>query len=217
MSDRFSSLQVCRMRVSRLAADGAPAPGADNLFVTDQLISLGYALVVTEGKKYQQDTGCGQTCLTYTGRDKITSVNLTLTLCVLDSELIEMLTGATLVTEGGETVGFAIPEADAELDQEVSIEAWTKAWDFDQQAASGGNALYHRFIFPRTTWVLGDSTLEDNPLVVPVKGKGTGNSQFGDGPANDLPYDAYLSAMGKYTDANPLPAATDGYAVLAAS
>lgn len=213
----YSSLQACRLRATLLEADGTPDAGADAVVVTDALIDIGYKIVLKEGAKFDLENGCGVQCLTFQDRDKIQSVDLSMTLCKLDAALIHLLTGATLVIESNVIRGFAIPDTDAELDQEVSIEAWSKAWDGDQQASLGGNLLHDRFIFPRTTWTLGDGTLENNPFKVPLTGRGKGNSLWGDGPANDVPYNAYLSPMGVYFDDNALPDPVCGLQTLVAS
>lgn len=220
MDHCFGSLQVCRLRVARLTAAGFMDPGVDSLYVTDQLIRLRYQLVLKEGANFRQENGCGVNCLTFQGDDEIESVTLGLDLCVLDAELIEMLTGATLVQVEGQTRGFVIPQPGSGLSQRVSIEAWTKAWDGDEQASpdwAGGNVLHHRFVFPSTSWVLGDGTLENNPLAVPVTGRGRSNSNFGDGPANDLPMGVYTSPMGHWIDDEELPDAECGYQELVAS
>lgn len=213
----FSSLQVCRMRVALLDDTGAPLAGAENQVVTDALIQIGWQVQVAEGSSFRQKNGCGKVCLTYNGPDQIEGVNLTKTLCNLDHELIALETGSQLAVVGGETRGFAIPDINADLDRRVSVEAWSLAWDGDEQAVDDGNPLYHRFIWPSVSWVFGDGSLEDNPLAIPLSGKGRGNANFGDGPGNDLPWGVYTSAMGVYTDDGELPEATCGTQTLIAS
>lgn len=213
----FTSLQACRLRATLLDATGKPDPGDSSMIVTDALIDLGYELVLKAGASFDLDNGCGVSCLTFQDRDKIQAVNLTMTLCKLDAQLIALLTQAHEVIVNGVSRGFAVPDTDEELDREVSIEAWSKAWDGDAQAVVDGDVWHDRFIFPRTSWTLGGATLENNPLKVPLKGRGKSNSAFGDGPANDLPWDEYLTPMGVFYDDNPLPDSVCGYQALVAS
>ncbi len=213
----FSSLQVCRLRVALLDDAGAPDAGADALVVSDALIQIGWQVQVSEGSNFEQKNGCGSVCLTYQGPDKITGVNLTAQLCTLDHELIALMTGANLAVVGGETRGFALPGPNEELTRRVSVEAWALAWDGDQQAVDTGNPLYQRYIWPSVSWLFGDGTLEDNPLAVPLTGRGRGNAGFGNGPGNDLPWGVYTTAMGVFTDDGELPVATCGTQTLVAS
>lgn len=213
----FSSLQVCRLRVALLDDAGAPDPDAEGLWVTDALIQIGWRVRVREGSNFRQPNGCGTVCLTYQGPDQIEGVDLTLQLCTLDHEGIALMTQSNLAVVDGVTRGFALPSVNDDLDRRVSVEAWAKAWDGDEQAVDSGNALYQRYIWPSTSWVFGDGTLEDNPLAVPLSGRGRSNSQFGNGPGNDLPWGVYTSAMGIYTDDGELPDAICGTATLVAS
>lgn len=213
----YTPILACRLRVARLDAAGAPLAGADNLIVTDGLIQVGEQVVIEEGAAFTQKNGCGTICLTYQGRDKIKAVNLTLQLCYLDAELIEMMTGAHLVTVDGATRGYTLPDVDEELDQEVSVEAWSVAWDGDQQATLDGDPLYIRHVWPRTTWVVGDRTFQEGPTTIPLTGRGNSNSEFGDGPANDLPWGEYVTPAGEFYDNGELPDSVCGYQALVAS
>lgn len=213
----YTPVKVCRMRATRLDDVGAPLPGSDSVVVTDALITLGYSVVLKTGANFEQQNGCGDVCATVQDPDQVKAVDLKMDLCKLDHELVELLTGATLVQVLGQTRGFVIPQVDTPLTSEVSIEAWAKAWDGDQQAVLNGQPMYYRYVFPRTTWVLGDQTLENKVITLPMSGHGKSNSQFGDGPANDLPYDVYLAPMGIFDDDSELPDATCGYTALVAS
>lgn len=213
----FSSVQLCRLRACLLDETGKPDPGETSLIVTDVLIDLGYKLVLKEGAKVEQENGCGDLCLSFQDRDKIQSVDLTMTLCKLDAALIELLTGSHLVIVNDVIRGFTVTDADEEIDREVSIEGWSLAYDFDEPAVVDGDVWRNRFIFPRTTWTLGDGKLANEPFAVPLTGRGKSNSQFGDGPANDLPWDEYTRPMGVWFDDDPLPDAYCGYQTLVAS
>lgn len=213
----FTPILAVRLRACLLDDTGAPDPGADSVVVTDALISVGYSVVLKAGADLEQDNGAGEVCATYRGDDEIKSVTLKMELCKLDHELITLLTGSTLVEVSGQTRGFAIPVVGAKLNRKVSIEAWAIAQDGDEQALLGGNPLFYRYIWPRTSWTLGDQTLENKIGTIPLNGKGVGNSSFGDGPANDLPWDAYSSAMGIFDDNGTLPESVCGFQALVAS
>lgn len=217
----YTPLLACRLRVALLDANGAPSAGAGSVAVSDSLIRIGYQVQVEAGVRFVQKNGCGTVCVKYEGSDQITGVNLTMELCHLDFELIALLTGASLVSEGGRTnIGTALPAVGEDLDRRVSIEAWSLAWDGDEQAVDdtgGAEPLYIRTIFPSVSWVEGDRTYEEGITRIPLTGKGRSNSNFGNGPGNDLPWGAYTTPKGEYLDDNALPAATCGTSTLVAS
>lgn len=216
MSRCTGSIQAVRLRVCRLLADGTPDAGADNLYVTDALIKVDWKLVLKAGTSYELANGSDNLCINYQARDRIKSVDLTMELCVLDAELIELLTGAHIITIGGEHRGWSLPDPDEDLDNEVSIEVWSLAMDGDEQAVIGSDLAYHRWVWPRTTWVFGDGSLANEPLRVPVSGRGRSNSNFGDGPGNDFPWGAISGPMGEFLD-DSVPDATCGYQTLVGS
>ncbi len=217
----FTPLFICRLRVALLDDSGAPDAGADALAVSDSIIRLGYQLDVVTGTQFEQKNGCGTVCVQFQGEDRIRGVNLTMELCHLDMELISLMTGASLVSEPGRTnIGTALPAIDADLTRRVSIEAWSKAWDGDEQATDqtgGSEPLYIRTIFPSTSWIEGDRTYEEGITRITLTGRGRSNANFGNGPGNDLPWGAYVTPKGEYIDDGDLPTATCGTSTLVAS
>ena len=131
------------------------------------------------------------------------------------------MTGASLVSEPGRTnIGTALPAVDADLTRRVSIELWSLAWDGDEQAiddTGGSEALHIRTVFPSTSWIEGDRTYEEGITRITLTGRGRSNSNFGNGPGNDLPWGAYVTPKGEYLDDGELPTATCGTSTLVAS
>lgn len=211
------SVQACALRIGRLDAAGNPDVGADNLVVTDSLIEINWKLNIKAGAKFELTNGCGSTCLTFQDSDEVESVDLTMQLCILDAELIELLTGAGLVEIDNETVGWTLPPVGEKLEQRVSVEAWSKAWDVDQQASDAGNALHHHYVWPSVSWVMGDSGIGNSAQAIPFTGHARSNSNIGDGPGQDLPPGIFVTPMGEYVDDAGLPMAACGYQAIGAS
>lgn len=212
------SVDVCRLRVAVLAEDGAPDPGAGNLYVTDALIKLDYKVNLKAGAKFNQENGCGNTCMTYQAPDEIESVDVALELCMLDAELIGVITGYPVTDIGGVPRLWSLPAIGVPLDHDISVEAWSKAWDVGRQATDGsGNLLWHQFIFPSGTYNLGDSSLSHNPLALPFNGHCRSNPAFGDGPGNDVPWGSVVGPMAEGITNTQPPTATCGAQALVAS
>lgn len=190
----FGSVQACAMRVGMLDDAGAPDPGANNLYVTDSLIQVQTSYEIETGEEFIQKNGCGAICQNFKEPDILKRVTLELQLCQYDYELLSMMIGGTLiegdVVTGGANapIGLVLPSSSAPASNGVSLEIWSKAWDGGSQAVSnGGDALYHHFAWPKTTWVPGQRTIAQGILVIPVSGIGTENPTIGDGPVDDWP------------------------------
>lgn len=187
----FSSLQACAIRVAKLTAAGAPSAGASNGYVTDALISLQVSVELTEGDEFEQKNGCGAICATFKDCDHIKRLSLSMDLCQLDAYLIEFLTDADLFSSGGNPIGWQYPSVTAGCPNGVSLEVWTKAWDGTEQAVpafTSPDAAYWHWVFPKTLWTLGNITMENALMVVPVSGFSEENTSItANGPFNDWP------------------------------
>lgn len=181
------SLQVCRMRLTRLESDGTPDAGAGNLYVTDQLITMTVGVELSEGDDFEQKNGCGAVCLTYKDCDRVKRLTLAADLCSAEPELTELMIGAgDLIADGGNTIGYAYPEVGAaDCPLGVSAELWTKNIDDGTQHP---DYPWIRWVAPKTFWQFGDKTFENNPMVHSFTGFGQQNDNWLDGPANDWPY-----------------------------
>jgi len=187
----YSSLQACLIRLSKLDASGAPLAGAANGYASTAVIDLTVAVEIEEGDEFTLRNACGEICATFKDVDRIKRLNLSLNLCQLDFYLIEFLTDADLFESGGVPVGFQYPSVSAAAPNGVCFEIWTKAWDGTEQATptfTTPDVAYDHWVFPRTKWVMGDLTMENDLMVVPVEGTSEENSNItANGPFNDWP------------------------------
>jgi|SRR5687767_2501446 len=211
----YSPLMICAIRGARLDSGGAPAPGANNLWESRTMLSLGVQPQTEAGTRINVKTGCDETCLTYEGQDKPTFDTLSLELCQLEIGLLEILTGGTVITSGGDVVGFERRPASAGRYDGASLETWSIAWDGDQQAVDAvtGDPLYFKFAWPKTTWTVGSMTFGNDAVRIPLTGKGLRNSQFGTGPLGDWP--TAISEPGAFVLTTEIPDGECGYQSLA--
>ena len=207
----LSSVYASRLRVSRLHDDGSLDPGTQNLYVTDSLVSIGQTPNVQNGEEFTQRNGSGGVCVYVTEQDTIVRYDLALSLCQLDAELIELLTGGRVLTSGGVTVGFAVPSLDA-IAPSVLVEAWSEAREGSAQAAEDGAALYWHHVWTNVQWTLGAFTLERGILTVPLTGKAVENPSMGLGPGAAWP-ETITEAYAFFLD-DEIPDAVCGYQTL---
>jgi hypothetical protein len=213
MSVCSAQAQACLIRVAVLDEDGAPAAGAGNLYVSGGLISLAVAPQVTTGRTITQDNGCGEPCLTLKQPDKIDWLNLTLTLCAPEPELLEMLDGGTIHNLSDETTGYGSPNAGAVGSgvADLSVELW-------EGIIVGGSIWgYGRYAYPRTRqWVRQAYTHGADPLAVVYNGIAVDPGDWGDGPGGDwdLLSDEAVTIGGYAVETQTLPTAACGASTL---
>lgn len=205
-----SSILAKRLRVARLHSGGTLDPGAENQ-VVQSMVSLGMTPNVQAGDELSQRNGDGEVCAALTEPDVITRYDLTLTLCVLDFELLEILTGGRVLMTGGQPVGFAAPAFDDEKPI-VVVEAWSQAQEGTVQATEDGAALWLHWVFPRVEWTLGNQTIERGILNFQLTGKAVENPSMGLGPNGEWP-EVITEAWGVFLD-DEIPDVVCGYQAL---
>jgi hypothetical protein len=206
--------QACLIRVARLTATGAPSVGATNLYVSSNLISMEWAPDIATGDELEQVDGCGNECVYFRAPDRIRKLDLTLTMCAPEPELLEMLAGGTLHALTAVTTGYGIPGTGTigEGVDDVSIELWQNI------IVDGSIVGQARYVFPRTrNWRRTGSTHQNDILDVTLEGFGVNAGAWGDGPGGDWsdlsdePVTLYDWAL----EANALPTAQCGAQELA--
>jgi hypothetical protein len=187
----FSAIQLVAVRAHRLNANGAITTGANNAYQSTSPVQIANGFTYQAGADVTQKNGQGQICLRYIGEPKLESVTVAMQLCQLDYQFIELLTAwPSLVDGAAAVVGLSAPALSAANKNGVCLEGWQLAYDGDAQAVNAGSApLYIRHVWPRVKLTVGDFTLEEGALVVPVTGVGFSNSVLATakGPAGDWP------------------------------
>ena len=123
-------IQACAIRVARLDSNGVPSPGADNLYVSDALVSLGVSPVYTDGDEIEDKTACGAVGVNFRGDDSLKRADVSIQIITPDPYLSEMLSGGKVLDPGGgAAVGWAAPPIGTITGNGVSIEVWTRRID----------------------------------------------------------------------------------------
>lgn len=217
MSVCLGSARVCALRVVRLDSTCQIQTGANNAVVSTAIVRLQSSPEYETGDEFIQKNGCGDVALVVKTLDKLKRINLQLELCTRDMELLELLTGGSLYTIGSDVSGFArrgIGETDPDP---VSMELWTRAIP----TGTGGScvdpntgASWWRWVYPKASFTLGDTTLENGIALINLTGYAEPNINWGNGPFNDWPADELLqedSPEHFVLDADGPPTAACGY------
>ena len=195
----YGSLQTVALRVAQLDVNGSPDDGAANGYVTDAVIDVTLGADIEEGDEFVLKNGSGAICQTYRGCDRMKRATIEMNLCQLDAELLQLLIGGSVIRDlsgagVGDAIGYEVADVDDACPYGVCLELWTLAWDGSEQATppfAGGNTIvYWHFVLPRAKFQIGDLTIENDFLTVPVTGFSEANSRVtSNGPFNDWPAD----------------------------
>ena len=200
------SFGACLVRVTKVDANGNVVAG-DNSYVTDSPISIGVNPNIETGNNFSVRNGCGCKIASRKFPDTFNFWELSLNLAQIEPVLLAFLTGSATIEDGADVVGLAFPSSLAcdEQAPKVAFEFWA-----ENGSGSGLNAThpYWHWVFPATTWVLGDNTFEEGPGQPTLNGASQTNGNWGDGPYGDGPPDGQdISEGGVWATNDPLPEA----------
>lgn len=178
-----SSIQGVACRVSRLAADGSLATGANAGYVMKAFTRVSFTPEFAEGEDIEEKSANGEVCVAFRTNDTLKRVTLELAICEPDPEFTELLAGGTILSDGGSpanAIGYAAPLAGTDSNPNgAALEVWSKAVVNGRQA--GANPYWH-WIFPYVQMrPTGERVIENGLLANTFSGWGTGNAEFGDG------------------------------------
>lgn len=203
----LTPVDVCALRITALDDNGTPLVGASSAVVRT-LVQIQKSTTISTGQSFEQRDGCGNICASKTAEDKITGVGLQLQLCQYDFALAALLLGVDPILGNIFTpsapIGVDLPSSTAPASNGVCVEAWSPALDGSEQASSASlNPVYFHYVWPKVTWVPGQTTLAAGVILTSFDGKGSENSNIFDGPFNDFPTQPFGAEMVFYDDAIP--------------
>jgi hypothetical protein len=137
---------------------------------------------------------------------------------------VGLLTGSDTFYDAVEevTIGGALLSSTDPCQNGVALEMWTKAWNSNQQAnasligGSSSDVLYWRWVFPFVRFQMGNMTLQNDILRIPVTGYAQENDDIpASGPYGDFPSavssaGGITTAMGWFVE-DEIPEAECGY------
>lgn len=198
------TVNICRLRVTRVDVNGNVAGTTDNQYVTDTVTEVTFSPDVTTGDTINQKNGCGCKVIGYKVNDTFNFFNFTFTDAALEPELIALMTGSATIEDGADVVGMAFGSALAcdEDPAAVAFEFWTQ--HFVGGGADGTYPWIH-WVFPMTFWTLGDNTFAEGVGLPVLNGFSRANPNWGDGPYGDGPPDSEDISEGGFWKTADLP------------
>lgn len=205
-------IKACATRVTRLEPNGVPDPGANNMYVSDSLVSFAWTNNVTEGEEIEIPSACGNP-ISFKDEDIAKRVDVTMQINRPDPQFMELLAGGTVLTNGA-AVGLGAPRLNvADTRYGVSIELW--AWNITTGGTIDPTFPYNWWVWPKVMLSYDSATFENGPYLPTLKGFATENSNFFDGPLND--WDVASDRVWQFLPTTSIPATGCGYITVVAS
>lgn len=207
-----SIIHLCKVRVTRLDQLGNPTPGPNNVYVTDNAMTITAKPQVEQGVEKVVVGGCDCLTAVYRGIDKLKRYDLTLDLTKQEFGLIEMMTGGPAIVVAGQVIGGWFPSqmrCSDPIQPNVCFEGWQDMWEDDHAYAGPAAYRYLHWIWPSSRWQNSDVTLQNDFNQPALTGFTRANPQWGLGIYGDLP-ETCQPQGGRFFDSHT-PAAACGY------
>lgn len=195
-------VQACRIRVSKLNADGSPVVGAGASYVSDAFVKFTSTQNNDAANEIKEQNACGSTAIDYLGPPTKLRDDVELDLITPDPHLHAVLIsqGTLLVVAGG-AVGFQAPPIGPVTGNGVSIELWAKR--LIDNALSTVHPYAH-WAFPRIlNLAMGPKEFGNSAQHSIITGQSYENDNWLDGPFNDFPADSSRTWQWIPTDTLP--------------
>jgi len=214
MTDCLPQVHACAIRVAALGIDGVPAPGAQNMYVSDALTKLTIKPVYEAGTEIVERNACGAVGVDYKAPDSLKRADIELELLTPDPFLHQLLTdGGIAFAAAGGGEGFQYPPIGQLTGFGVSIELWSKRID---SGALDNTYPYAWWVLPRVQNLkLGDREFSETAQKSPFTGEAYENAAWFDGPAND--WGDPSDRLAQWAPTTTLPTVNCGFIALAAT
>ena len=205
MSTRvLASVRGRTIRATRLDPCGVPDPGPCGTVVSTGFISVTVTGQQVTGRTYESRDIWGNLCISDSDPDELRSATVDVTLCAINPDMLQVLTGRTPVLFDGEAIG--ISEGIGRNWDAYSLEVWTKA------VGDCGEWGYLLVPYVRNGRVSSPVDIQNGPLTISTTGRAYPANGWGAGPYDDHPFRADFADGDIYgmvlTDVAP-PADTD--------
>jgi len=179
----YTPWKIPRVRATRLDTCGVPVTGSCSTVVTDGIISVAMTKQYEDRQEFFVKNGDGVFCVKETNAPVLKWINLVLTFCNVDPELVNILSAEPTVYDDAASpraTGFSTQEGSAAL-ANFAFEGWTRI--ANSSTPCTGGVEYGYTLFP---WVvegtIGDVTYENAAANFVVNARTRSSSPWGTGP-----------------------------------
>lgn len=178
----YTPWKVPRVRVTKVDACGLPVTGSCSRVTSSGIISIAMTKDYEARQEFFVKNGDGDFCVKETNPPILKWINLVLTFCNVDPEMLNIMTAEPVVYSDAAVplaTGYSTQEGTAAL-ANFALEGWTR---IAGSVACSGGAEYGYTLFP---WIVegtvGDVTYENGAANFVVNGRTRSGSNWGTGP-----------------------------------
>lgn len=199
----FTPFKLPRVRVTKLDSCGQAVTGTCSTVVTDGIISVAATKEYEDRQEFFVKNGDGLFCVRETNAPILKWINLVLTFCNVDPELVNLLTANSTVADdsaAAKKTGYNEDE-NAAVSSFFALEGWTRL--ANQGVACTGGVEYGYVLYPFIVeGTIGDVTYQNDVANFVVNARTSSGSLWDTGP-----YNVDLSDNAGTLD-NPIPLLT---------
>lgn len=181
----YTPFKLPTTRVTTLSSCGAVATGTCASAVTNGIISVAMTKEYEDRQEFFVKNGNGDFCVRETNPPILKWINLELTFCAVEPEMLNMLTAEPLVADDRDSpryTGFSTQEGSA-ANVNFALEGWTRVSGSNLGCTGTNQVEYGYVLFP---WVvegtLGDITFQNDTVSFVINSRTHANSLWGTGP-----------------------------------
>jgi len=179
----FSPFKIPRVRITKLNSCGQVVTGSCSQVVSDGIISIAMTKNYEAREEFFIKNGDGKFCVRETTPPILKWIDLVITFCNVDPDILNIATGNALYTdENSVKIGYSTGE-NAPGTAYFALEGWTRL--SGTGVSCSGGTPYGYTLFPRVIEAtIGDMTIEDGVANFVMNARTSGNSLWGVGPYN---------------------------------
>lgn len=179
----FTPFKIPRVRVTKLDSCGVVVEGSCSEVSTDGIITVEMTHELEDREDFYQKNGDGEFCVEEADSPKLKWINLVLTFCNVDPEMVNLLTASPMVMSDADTpaaIGYRT-RAGVISTVNFAFEGWNRVTG--QNACNGSSPAYLYNLWPWVVdGVMGDLTHQNGVANFVVNARTRLGSQWGSGP-----------------------------------
>ncbi len=179
----YTPFKLPRVRATLLTSCGLPQTGSCSTVVSDGIISVEMTKEYEERQEFFVKNGDGVFCVKESNAPILKWINLVLTFCNVDPELVNIMSAEPLVADNAASprnTGFSTQEGSA-ANANFALEGWTRISNAGVSCTGGQEFGY--VIFP---WIVegtvGDMTFQNDTVSFILNARTRSASLWGTGP-----------------------------------
>ena len=180
----YTPFKLPRIRATQLNACGTPVTGCSTV-VSSGIVSVAMTKEYEERQEFFVKNGDGDFCVRATNPPILKWINLVITFCNVDPELVNIMSAEPLVLNDAASpvaTGWSTQEGSA-ANVNFALEGWTRLTGVTNGPACSGGVEYGYTLFP---WIvegtIGDMTYQNDTVSFILNARTQSNSTWGLGP-----------------------------------